>query len=271
MKKALLLGFVFCCLPLLADDPAASAPPAASAEKAKALELRDQLMAIAHGGDSSPAAWDAVDAKMDTPTPRNSGSRAQTSNNLGLLRKMELGVVKKADPARYQTLLKKLESDPVPQVADMAKALDAQDVFKMANLQAQPSTTLPHAVDGTEIDLAKLRAEGRVGRFLGDLVPALPGGSAECGRGLPEISRPRVRGGGHFTRSGQGRAAWHLQAERHGLAAQYFDGKGWSNTISSGFAINSIPTLWLVGKDGKVVTTQARDDLAGQVEKLLKP
>jgi thiol-disulfide isomerase/thioredoxin len=50
---------------------------------------------------------------------------------------------------------------------------------------------------------------------------------------------------------------------------QYFDGKGWDNEISKGFGIDSIPAMWLVGKDGKVISTNARDDLAGQVEKAL--
>jgi len=50
---------------------------------------------------------------------------------------------------------------------------------------------------------------------------------------------------------------------------QYFDGKGWDNDISKGFGIQSIPTMWLVGKDGKLITTNAREDLAGQVGKAL--
>jgi thiol-disulfide isomerase/thioredoxin len=57
----------------------------------------------------------------------------------------------------------------------------------------------------------------------------------------------------------------------HGMVwPQYFDGKGWDNEISSGFGIQQIPTMWLVGKDGKVITTDAGDDLAGQVAAALK-
>jgi thiol-disulfide isomerase/thioredoxin len=50
---------------------------------------------------------------------------------------------------------------------------------------------------------------------------------------------------------------------------QYFDGKGWQNSISTGFGIHSIPTMWLVNKNGYVVSTDGRNDLEGQVEKLL--
>ena len=50
---------------------------------------------------------------------------------------------------------------------------------------------------------------------------------------------------------------------------QVFDGKGWQNEISSKFGIHSIPAMWLIDKQGMLATTQARNDLAGEVEKLL--
>ncbi len=50
---------------------------------------------------------------------------------------------------------------------------------------------------------------------------------------------------------------------------QYFDGKGWQNEISSSFGIQSIPTMWLVNKKGFVVSTDGRDNLEAQAEKLL--
>ena len=50
---------------------------------------------------------------------------------------------------------------------------------------------------------------------------------------------------------------------------QYFDGKGWKNGISSRFGINSIPTMWLIGKDGIVVTMEGRENLEAQVKKLI--
>lgn len=50
---------------------------------------------------------------------------------------------------------------------------------------------------------------------------------------------------------------------------QYFDGKGWKNAFGVKYGIHGIPEMWLVNKQGKVVTTNARRDLAAQVEKLL--
>ena len=50
---------------------------------------------------------------------------------------------------------------------------------------------------------------------------------------------------------------------------QYFDGKGWGNIISSKYGIRGIPTMWLVGKDGNLADTNARQDLEGKIAKLL--
>jgi peroxiredoxin len=50
---------------------------------------------------------------------------------------------------------------------------------------------------------------------------------------------------------------------------QYFDGLGWNNMIGQQNGINSIPAMWLIDKQGNLVTKDGREDLAGQVGKLL--
>jgi len=62
-------------------------------------------------------------------------------------------------------------------------------------------------------------------------------------------------------------------AKQNGMVwPQYFDGQGWDNAISSGFGVQEIPAMLLVGKDGKVVKPDGSGNLAHQVEKqLLKP
>ncbi len=50
---------------------------------------------------------------------------------------------------------------------------------------------------------------------------------------------------------------------------QYFDGKAWNNKFRERYGIQSIPTMWLVDRQGNVVDTEARTDLAGKVERLL--
>jgi thiol-disulfide isomerase/thioredoxin len=50
---------------------------------------------------------------------------------------------------------------------------------------------------------------------------------------------------------------------------QYFDGKQWENKFGMEYGINSIPTMWLVDKQGKLRDMNARGALADKVEKLL--
>jgi thiol-disulfide isomerase/thioredoxin len=50
---------------------------------------------------------------------------------------------------------------------------------------------------------------------------------------------------------------------------QFFDGGGWKNAIGGEFGINSIPTMYLVDKNGKLRDTNARENLAAKVRKLL--
>jgi len=50
---------------------------------------------------------------------------------------------------------------------------------------------------------------------------------------------------------------------------QYFDGQGWQNRFGKEFGIDSIPTMWLVDKKGNLRDQEAREGLAGKIEKLL--
>ena len=50
---------------------------------------------------------------------------------------------------------------------------------------------------------------------------------------------------------------------------QYFDGQGWQNKFGKQFGIDSIPTMWLVDKQGILRDQNARGGLAEKVETLL--
>lgn len=52
---------------------------------------------------------------------------------------------------------------------------------------------------------------------------------------------------------------------------QYYDGKYWKNDLSTRFAIASIPAMFLLDQDGKIVSTDARGEkLEAEVKRLLK-
>ncbi len=49
-----------------------------------------------------------------------------------------------------------------------------------------------------------------------------------------------------------------------------FSGKGWNDPTATAFGVRGIPSIWVIGKDGKVVSSNARRDLEGTIEKALK-
>ncbi|GAB4285343.1 MAG: hypothetical protein Kow0029_32170 [Candidatus Rifleibacteriota bacterium] len=52
---------------------------------------------------------------------------------------------------------------------------------------------------------------------------------------------------------------------------QYFDGKGWGNLVGPTYGIQSIPTMYLLDKDGKVITQDLRNGkLEEELAKLFK-
>jgi thiol-disulfide isomerase/thioredoxin len=58
-------------------------------------------------------------------------------------------------------------------------------------------------------------------------------------------------------------------AQRGMTWPQYFDGKGWQNDIATHYSIKSIPAMWLVNKQGMVVSMDAQGTLEEQILKLL--
>ena len=137
--------------------------------------------------------------------------------------------------------------------------------------QVDPSKPLDlkfTAVDGKAVDLSKLRGKVVLIDFWATWCPP-------CRDEVPNVVAAYTK----YHAKGFEIVGISLDQDKDALLAftkgngmvwpQYFDGKGWANEISHGFGIDMIPAMWLLGKDGKVVTTNARDDLAGQVEKAL--
>jgi thiol-disulfide isomerase/thioredoxin len=60
-------------------------------------------------------------------------------------------------------------------------------------------------------------------------------------------------------------------AEKHGMPwPQYFDGKWWKNDLARRYAIDSIPAMFLLDKEGRLVSTNARGPkLEAEVKRLL--
>ncbi len=124
------------------------------------------------------------------------------------------------------------------------------------------------AVDGSKVDLSSLRGKVVLIDFWATWCPPCRG---EVPNVVAAYKKYHDKG---FDIVGisldQDKSALLAFTKEHDMTwPQYFDGNGWDNTISKSFGIDSIPAMYLVGKDGKIATTNGREDLAAQVEKLL--
>jgi thiol-disulfide isomerase/thioredoxin len=126
------------------------------------------------------------------------------------------------------------------------------------------------AVDGREVDLAKLKGKVVLVDFwatwCGPCVMEVPHVVAAYEK-LHEKGFEIV--GISFDREGDKEKLTKFTSDKKMPWPQYFDGKFWQNEYGKKYGINSIPAMWLVDKKGNLRDQNGRDDLAGKVEKLL--
>ena len=147
----------------------------------------------------------------------------------------------------------------------------AQEKLRYFEMIKQPLDLKFTAIDGREVDLAKLR--GKV--VLLDFWATWCG---PCIAQLPELKKVYAK----FHEQGFEIIGIALDAEadkqklinftaREKMSwPQYFDGKHWENEIARRFAIDSIPTTLLLDKTGKVaVTDPGGKKLEAEVQRLL--
>ena len=124
------------------------------------------------------------------------------------------------------------------------------------------------AVDGSSVDLSKLRGKVVLVDFWATWCPPCRG---EVPNVVAAYQKYHDKG---FEIVGvsldQDKDALTSFIKTHGMVwPQYFDGKGWDNAIATANGVRSIPAMWLIGKDGKLITKNAREDLDGDVARAL--
>ena len=144
----------------------------------------------------------------------------------------------------------------------------AEAATKQLDMRTKPLELKFTALDGKEVDLAKLR--GKV--VLLDFWATWCG---PCMAKLPEIlDLQKKYKDKDFQLIGisldQDKAALEETLKNKGMDwPQYFDGKGWQSDLAARFGVEAIPATWIVDKKGLAHELDPDTDLDTEVSKLL--
>ena len=174
---------------------------------------------------------------------------------LPVLRMTKAQALEIYEPDRARAIFTDLTKDDDPELSGAAKA-----ALEMMAMRDTPVDLTFTAVDGSNFDLTDLRGKVVLLDFWATWCPP-------CVEEVPELvaTYEKFRGQG-FEVVGisldENKAALEkFTAENKMTWPQFFDGKGWENELAKRFGIQSVPTMWLLDREGKLVDASPRGRL----------
>jgi thiol-disulfide isomerase/thioredoxin len=174
---------------------------------------------------------------------------------LPVLRMTKAQALEIYEPDRARAIFTDLTKDDDPELSGAAKA-----ALEMMAMRDTPVDLTFTAVDGSNFDLTDLRGKVVLLDFWATWCPP-------CVEEVPELvavyDKFREQG---FEIVGisldENKAAFdQFTAENKMTWPQFFDGKGWENELAKRFGIQSVPTMWLLDREGKLVDASPRGRL----------
>ena len=182
---------------------------------------------------------------------------------LPVLRMTEAQALESYDQARARALYSEVASNEDPELSAAAKA-----GLELMDMRDKPLELSFTAVDGRKVDLADLRGKVVLIDFWATWCPP-------CVEEAPSLVETYEK----FKDRGFEIVGISLDEDKSALEKfttenkmpwpQFFDGKGWENEFAQRFKIQSVPTLWLLDREGKLVDASPRSRLDEAVEAAL--
>jgi len=172
-----------------------------------------------------------------------------------VLRMTEAQAMENYDPERARKLYTELSGNDDPELSGAAKG-----ALELMAMRTTPLDLKFTAVDGREIDLATLRGQVVLIDFWATWCPP-------CVEEAPELVATYEK----FKDQGFTIVGISLDEDKGALEKfttenkmtwpQFFDGQGWENEMAKRFKIQTVPTMWLLDREGKLIDANPRGRL----------